>query len=334
MFAYHVFPQEQTSTAGGAIAPTAALENALNATFDTTQVATGPMVTLRIDPTSPTRAHAIRDVALTIAFAVDPQKASVVSSAAKLAARLCEIMDHRSSPALLLLSAHEGTTRGDRRFIIWTFPQQEVFSFSMRGSTTRLEVANAFARESNLRKVAFLEGKNVPAGMLKARVRDFQTSATERAAADFWIEKFLHARLQMDSTEGTRLLAQALRSVYNAAAGDEQRQEELNAVIAAVRVGRQRRLSINEVARRLSPLSGSALTTGISDEESAALFQLDAQAFDSLIQYRRFMLEGGAIVSAPFFEMNRAGIEITELNGRRGLRLEGFIMQERVTTRG
>jgi hypothetical protein len=333
-FAYHVFPQQMTSFAGGAITPTDGLAAALDSTFDKSHVATAPMVTLRVDATSPTRSHPIRDAALAVAFADDPQLEPVVSSVNGLAARLSGVMDNRSSPSLLMVSVHADVDANSRRFIIWTFPQQEVFNFSVQGSETRLEVVDAFIRESNLRKVAFLAGKNTLAGMLSARVRDFQSTGVERAAADFWIERFLEAQLQMSSKEGTRLLAQALRSVYNGAAGDEQIQEELNAVIAGVRVGGHRRVSIDEVARRLSPRSSDALTTGLSSEVSAAMFELDFDAFDSLIQYRRFTLDNGVIVSAPFVEMESAGVEITELDGRRRLRLEGSISQEQVRTRG
>jgi hypothetical protein len=235
-----------------------------------------------------------------------------------------------------MVSVHAAQPGDARRFVIWTFPQQEVFDFSVTGDNARLAVVEAFIRESSLRKVASLEGKNTPTGMLTARVRDFQAQGVEKTAADLWIEKFLDAQLQMNSTEGTRMLARSLRSAFNRAAGDQQIQDELTAAIAAVRVGGQRRISVDQIAQQhLGATSSNALTMSLGAEASAAMFELDVETFDSLIGFHRFTLDSGVIVSAPFVEIEAGtGVEVTEVGGRRRLKLEGSIAEEQVRTRG
>jgi hypothetical protein len=334
--AYHVFPQQSTAFTGGAVAPTDELATALNSTFDRSEVATAPVVNLRVDTSHPARPHPIRDAALAIAFADDPRLGAVLDAVTGLAARLSAAMDRRSKPSLLMVSVHEGQARDARRFIIWTFPQQEVFDFSTTGNETRLQVVEAFIRESSLRKVASLEGRNTQTGMLTARVRDFQATGVERTAADLWIEKFLDAQLQMSSTEGTRMFARSLRSAFNRAAGDQRIQDELNAAISAVRVGGRRRISVDQIAQQyLGATSSSALTMGLGAEASAAMFELDLDTFDSLIGFHRFTLDNGVIVSAPFVEIEaEGGVEVSEVGGRRRLKLEGSIAQEQVRTRG
>ena len=297
-------------------------------------MATAPTVTFRVDTASPTRAHPIRDAARAVAFAADGTADAVVGAVRELAVRLSGAMDNRSKPSLLMVSVHAGQSSDSRRFIIWTFPQQEVFNLLVAENETRLEVVEAFIRESSLRKVAFLEGKKTPNGMLTCRVLDFQATAIERAAADLWIEKFLDAQLQMSSSEGTKMLARAMRLAFDRTTGDQQAQDELNAAIAALRVGGQARTSLREVADGLGPAAAGALTTGISSEASAAMFELDLATFDAVIQYRRFTLNNGVIVSAPFVEMNSGEVEVTEVDGRRRLKLEGDIATEQVRTRG
>lgn len=334
--AYQVHPQQSTPFTGGAVTPTNDLATALDSTFDRSEVAIAPVVNLRVDITDPARAHPIRDAALVIAFADNPRVEAVLDSATDLAARLSAAMDRRSKASLLMVSVHAARTGGARRFVIWTFPQQEVFDFSGTGNATRLEVVEAFIRESSLRKVASIEGKNTTSGMLTARVRDFQATGVERTAADLWIDKFLDAQLQMNSAEGTRMFARALRSAFNRAAGDQRVQDELTAAIAAVRVGGQRRLSVDQIASQyLGPTSSSALRIGMGAETSAAMFELDVSTFDSLIGFHRFTLDSGVVVSAPFAEIEaEGGVQVTEVNGRRRLRIEGSIAQEQVRTRG
>lgn len=147
-----------------------------------------------------------------------------------------------------MVTAHAAPTAGERRVLLWTFPQQEVFNLRSTQGETRLDLLEAFNRESNLRRAALLQGPNTKTGMLTARVLDFQASATERTVADLWIVKFLAARLQMSEAEGTQLLARALRSAHSKTRGDQHAQDQITAAITALRVSTVRRWSIDSVA--------------------------------------------------------------------------------------
>ncbi|WP_395311302.1 hypothetical protein V4U86_11370 [Mycobacterium sp. AMU20-3851] len=330
-YAFHVHPRQATPFAGGAIARSDELAAALDSTFDRSRVESAPAVTFEVDTNDAARSHPIRDVAVAVAFS-DEDNAEVVQS---LARRLSDSMDNRSKPSLLMVTVHASSSATKRRFVIWTFPQQEVFNLSGTGSETRLDVVEAFIRESSLRKVALLEGKNTAAEMLTARVLDFQATEVERSAADLWIVKFLKAKLQVNSREGTQMLARAVRMAYERTSGDERAQEELGAAIAAIRLGGQQRLSLEEVARGLGPVAREAFTTGFAPEARTAIFQLERNTFDSLIQFRRFTLANGVVVSAPFVEIGAgSGVEVSEVDGRRRLKAEGDITREQVRRRG
>lgn len=332
-YAYHVIPKKtERGAEGGAISITSELATALDSTFDRSKVATAPVVSFNVDTSPGSRQHVIRDAALKIAFTDD----IAANSAGLLALRLADIMDKRSSPTLLLVSVHDAEANGKRRCLLWTFPQQEVFDLDIAQENVRLNVRDAFIRESSLRKVAFLEGRNDRTGMLTARVLDFQASSTERTAADLWIVKYLDARLQMSGPEGTRLLARAMRTAFTRTAGDQQAHDELSAGISAIRTSPRRRWSINDVSSTyLGPVASAALTTGLGAEVPAAPFDLDRPIFDAIVQYKRFTLDNGIVVSAPFAEMdNNGGIELTDTPAGRHLKVEGQIEEEQVRSRG
>ena len=205
------------------------------------------------------------------------------------------------------------------------------------GGHPQLELLEAFNRESSLRKAALIEGPNEQTGMLTARVLDFQSTATERAVADLWIVKFLHARLQMSDLEGTQLLARTLRQAHTKTRGDVDAQDQINAAITGLRVAAGQRWSIDSVAATyLSGDAERAFLANVRPEERAAVFGLDHDRFDQLIQYTRFTLANGVIVSAPFVEIGNeeGGVTITEIDGKRILQAEGEIQEEQVRTRG
>jgi len=332
-YAYHVIPKRTENGAeGGAISITSELATALDSTFDRSKVATAPVVSFNVDTSPGSRQHVIRDAALEIAFG----DGRAADSAGPLAVRLADVMDQRSSPTLLLVSVHDTDTDGKRRCLLWTFPQQEVFDLDIAKENVRLNVRDAFIRESSLRKVAFLEGRNDRTGMLTARVLDFQASSTERTAADLWIVKYLDARLQMSGPEGTRLLARAIRSAFTRTAGDQQAHDELSAAISAIRSSPRRRWTINDVSSTfLGPVASAALTTGLGAEVPAAAFDLDLPTFDAIVQYKRFTLDNGIVVSAPFAEMgDDGGVEVTDTPTGRRLKVGGQIEGEQVRSRG
>lgn len=327
-YAYEVAPRQVMPFVGGVIPPTPQLQAALDSTFDRSRILSAPAVTFEVDTTSSSRAHPIRDAALVIGFSRNVQDAVVE----QLAARLAGAMDNRSKPSLFMVSVHATATAGERRLLLWTFPQQEVFNLRFARGKARLELLEAFNRESSLRKAAMLHGPNSRNGMLTARVLDFQASATERTVADLWIVKFLAARLQMSDAEGTQLLARALRSAHAKTRGDQRAQDQITAAIAALRVTTVPRWSIDSVASSfLDGTAAVALVGGVRPEERAAVFGIDTQRLDQLVQYTRFTLDNGVVVSAPFVEIGAdRGVEVTEVDGRRRLRAEGEIQEVQV----
>lgn len=330
-YAFEVSPRQIEEFVGGAVSIGHGLQSALDSTFDRSRLASAPSVTFLVDDDSGSRSHPVRDVALDVAF----QEGDRAEHVARLAARLGESMDNRSKPSLLMVTLHESTNTSSRRLIIWTFPQQEVFNLQLRGGRARLELLEAFNRESILRKAALLEGPNQPTGMLSSRVLDLQSTAAERAVADLWIVKFLHARLQMSDSEGTQLLARALRNAHTQARDDIGAQEQINAAISTIRTSQQPRWSIDTVAATF--LSGSAAESFLAHvraEERTAVFSLDLARFDHLVQYKRFRLASGVVVSAPFVEIGQdSGVTVTETDGERRIQVEGVIEEEQVRTR-
>ncbi|WP_313539950.1 hypothetical protein [Leifsonia aquatica] len=331
-YAYEVAPQQDSTFSGGAIAISTQLQAALDRTFDRSKIEIAPAVSFMVDTSSPTRAHPIRDAALAVSFATSSQE-SVVEALAK---RLADSMDNRSKSSLLMISVHQATHSHARRFLLWTFPQQEVFNLTVRGGHPQLDMLEAFNRESNLRKAALIEGPNERTGMLTARVLDFQSTAAERAVADLWIVKFLHARLQMSDMEGTQLLARTLRQAHTKTRGDIDAQDQINAAITGLRIASGQRWSIDTVAATyLTGEAERAFLANVRPEERAAMFGIEHDRFDQLIQYKRFTLANGVIVSAPFVEIgSEGGVTITEIGGKRVLQAEGEIEEEQVRTRG
>lgn len=330
-YAYEVAPQQVAPYQGGEIPVSLALQGALDRTFDRSKIADAPAVTFTVDMSSPARSHPVRDAALAIGFDTSPQVALVEG----LAARLADAMDNRSKPSLLMVSVHEAQSAGSRRLLLWTFPQQEVFNLTMRGGHPSLELLDAFNRESSLRKAALLEGPSDRTGMLSARVLDFQSTAADRSVADFWIIEFLDAQMQMSDLEGTQLLARALRAAYTRTRGDEVAQEELNTAIGALRRQTGQRWSIEEVATRfLGDVAAGPFLGAARPEERRAAFAVERDRFDHLIQYRRFTLANGVVVSAPFAEIDvPGGVTITEQGGTRRLQVDAEIQEEQVRTR-
>lgn len=331
-YAFEVTPRQEGNFAGGLITTTDHLQAALDASFDRSQVLTAPAVKFVVE-TAPSagRRHPIRDAALSVAFADVAQTATVEA----LAARLAGAMDHRSKPALFMATVHETRRPTHRRFLLWTFPRQEVFTLTLTRGQVSLEMLEAFTRESDLRKLAMVEGSSSRSSMLSARVVDFQAASGDRAAADLWIEKFLGARMELSDAEGTRLLAGALRAAHNKTRGDPAAQEEISVAIAALRLSTAPRWSLEGVASTyFGDAAAEAFFSGVRPEERTAMFGVDPETFDRLVQYRRFILDNGVIVSAPFVEIGaEGGVEVSEVDGHRRLRVGGLIEEEQVRTR-
>lgn len=332
VFAYEVGPRQTTPFAGGEVPITPQLRAALDQIFDRNKVGGAPVVTLRVDTSDKARTHPVRDPILELAFSKMPKE----SVATTLAARLASAMDNRSKPALLMVSIHSAASATARRALIWTFPQQEVFSLRVTEGKNNLVLMDAFSPDSILRKVAFFEGPRTSSGMLTARVLDLQVTSADRSAADLWISKFLDARLQMSSAEGTQTLAAALRSAHQKTRDDARAQDQITAAISALRVSSNRRVTLAQVANSfLDGQAAEAFLAATAPEARTAVFEVDQTKFDHLVQYRRFTLDSGVVVSAPFAELGDGGaVQLSTDGNRRRLRVEGEIEEEQVRTRG
>src|SRR4029077_16243340 len=98
--------------------------------------------------------HDVRNLILSVSFG---QAAAAKAAAFKLAARLGSSMDDRSPFTLLVLTAYQKAAT--RRLVLWAFPKDEPFHFSVSGGAAHLRILrDAFSRSSSFRKAALFEG--------------------------------------------------------------------------------------------------------------------------------------------------------------------------------
>ena len=321
--ALEVAPGQIADFEGGRINNLTQVEQGLAHAAAKGKLESGLPVTLRLDGN---RTSALREAALQAGFGT---KAELAAASMTLAARLGVAMDGRSSSCLLVISAH-ATSSARRQVVAWTFPREQM----LRRSGTNVDLEDAFSLNSRLRKAALLTGANNRTGFLTARVLDYQTTSVDRSVADFWIFKFLDAKLQIDSAEGTNKLAAILRKA-NDKLDDLPAQDQLHAAVAAVRTHARTRWSISDFAHELlppGPARDEVLRVAGSGEETTAVFDLDVAQFDTLVQYRVYYLSSGVRVSAPFREIGDS-VKIDESGQDRTLTATGTIQSEKMRTR-
>jgi hypothetical protein len=299
------------------------LAAALTATYNQNKLDAAAAATLNVNTAQGSRAHPIRDDLMVLAFGA-PAARSAAGLA--LAVRLGISLDNRSKATLLIASVHRTSIPAHKQVILWTFPQQEVFQF---GSGTSIQVVDAFIRQSSLRKAAAFAGSNTRVDFLDCRVLDMQSDSADRAVADLWTVKFLDARLQMGSAEGTRLLAAALRRAHNRHTDDPAAQEQIHAAILSIRHSNAARVSLGRVSDMLDgDVRHSFVGPASNQAERTTQFRLDRELFDELVQFRIFQLDNGVWVSSPF---NQIGDSV-RIEGRHLVAM-GTIEVERVRSR-
>jgi hypothetical protein len=286
---------------------------------------------LQIDSASDDRSHVIRSQAIKVAFGSDSE---ALEGADQIAAHLSASTDARSKDSLLMIVVADDETATEVK--LWTFPQEGVFQISQAGQAGKgpsVQATEAFSRGSHLRKAAIFKGKNLRTDFLSCRVVDFQVNAAARAAADFWIERFLDARLSLSSNVGTRMLANALRETVSAADGPEERLELVGAA-QALRQSNREKWSIGSVADELlrEPARSRLLGHPAAKRYKDGLFSLDRDAFDRLINFRVYQLDTGVWVSTPFTDKPE-GVEISTEGDERRLTATGRIVAETVRSR-
>lgn len=328
--AYEVAPKQDSKFEGGIIDDLSTIEKGLAMSVGKDHLETGLPVNLQLDKT--TRTSDMRDAIEKAAFEEDLLQVSLF-----LAKRLGKAMDFRSGrePSLLIVSVHEDSNEV-RQVIIWIFPKGQVIRRS--GKTVDLE--EAFILNSRLRKAAFLkggeEGKGDKSGFLTARVLDYQATAADRKVSDFWITKFLDARLQMSGSAGTNRLASIFQEVNDTLGNDPKQQDILHNAMAAVRVKDKQRLSIQSIAMDFlpeGPVRKEMLKATNNEEEAKAVFELDLKRFDELVHYHIYMLANGVRVSAPFKQIGE-DVKIKETEDGRILSASGVIKGEKIRRSG
>ena len=323
--AYEVTPRQIDGFQGGVIENLKSVQDGLNQSASKGDLETGLPVSLRL---TTDRTSDLRDAVMLAAFG---SEAELIEASLDLANRLCRAMDRRSAPGLLVVSVHE-QPKNVRQVITWIFPKGQV----IRGSGANVDVDEAFILNSRLRKAALLSGANNRAGFLIARVLDYQTTAVDRKAADFWITQFLNAQLQMNNLEATARLASVFRIANDKLDGNREQQEMLHTAIGAVRTNGQLTLSIQSIAMNMLPAGAArdeVLRATSNESEARAIFQLDLPRFDELVRYHIYTLDNGIRVSAPFIQI-KDGIKIEETDDGRILSVSGVIEREKIRAHG
>jgi hypothetical protein len=204
LFAYPVSPGVPPDVqAGGAKQASAGVRQALAKAQANSKLEKGLPVSLILDTT--TRSSDVRSSLLQIAFATRV-RAEVASRNA--AGRLAGAMHWRSKPCLLVVSVYGSSGSSPRKVVLWLFPQDSVFRLSPQAMQVH---DDAYSQSSSLRKAACFEGAHDNTGFLGGRVVDREANSTDRYAADFWVNKFLAAQLQIGTEEGTQIFAGTLR---------------------------------------------------------------------------------------------------------------------------
>jgi hypothetical protein len=244
----------------------------------------------------------VRDAVLKAAFDEDDDVAS--TGALWLGCQLSRAMDERSKECLLLIATYGEEGIRKKRLAMWIFPQDEAFRFTPGADGNDIELlTEIFSRTSALRKMALFEGKNLPMNFIKAKVLDFQTGRPDDVA-DFWITRFLEAKLSITAAAGTKVLADGLKRASQADLSLVESEQVHNAALA-IRTMPQTNWSLKEVADTF--LSGKAaevfLATAPNETARTSSFILDRPGLERGLNFRNFKLTRNVYVSAPIEEV-------------------------------
>lgn len=325
LFAFPVFPRQEPQ--GGSVPITPRVEQGLEEAYTRGKVNQGLAISLMVD--TGTRTNDVRDALITAAFEED----RLARNAAQLMAdRLADAMDLRSTAGLLILSVHgDGATR---EVVLWIFPQDEAFRFERADGRERIELLDdIFSMSSYLRKAASFRGRNLRTGFLSGRVVDFQANAADRYVADFWVERFLQARLEMSGDEGTQLFGKAIKQAFDRLGDDVAAKEELAAGISLIR-NRVQRLSLRSFADNYltGQVAEAVIQSAPNPQAVDALFDFRPERFEEVVRFRVFHLNDGTMVTTPIGSVGET-VNITEDGNERTLEARGVIVDESVRAR-
>jgi hypothetical protein len=270
------------------------------------------------------RSHPVREHVMKLAFG---QTRTPLAAMSDLAARLSGHTDNRMGPALMLTTIEEDLAR--RRVTMFLFPEQDTFTLKTLREEAILERLRAFVLRSKLRKVARFEGKNIDSHFIQGEVVDLLIGSDPRSAADYWVDAFLDAEFSINDQKGTRLIASALKAVFNLASAEDK--QAVMEAATSLMANRRQTWSLNKVADRLIPdsLRESFLSHAPNDQTATSEFYLDKDLLRQQINYRVFQLQTGVWVSAPFSEVGET-VTLTTDGSTRRLTCRGVVVGEKV----
>lgn len=309
LFGYAIEPQRKVpddlfnEPLGGKLAVGESLRIALDNSLRTAEKSNKMSeVVLRVDEDPDhDRTCPVRDAVLKVTFGDDEDPSA---GAVWLACQLSRAMDQRSKECLLLVAAYEEEGKSKRRMAAWIFPQDEAFRFTSGEDGNDIELlTEIFSRTSAYRKMAVFEGRKLATSFISAQVLDFQFGRKDDVA-DFWIERFLEARLSITPAAGTKLLADALKRASDADISPTENEQVHNAALA-IRTMPQTHWSLDEFADTF--LAGKAREVFLATPPNATArissFELDRPALERSLAYRNFKLPNNVWVSAPIEEV-------------------------------
>lgn len=328
--AYEITPQrtKQTKSApvGGSLPSAADFVNSLNALYSSSGLDRQSVVNFRVSGARANRQHDVRDLIMGFTFG-SSQKAK--SCAVQIATRLSDWMDDRSPASLLMLTGSEHGTK--RRMTMWALPQEEAFQFRASRGNARIKLLkDIFSRSSRLRKAATFEGLEAKTDFWNGKVIDLQSSKIG-TTANYWTEGFLDCRWALAGKAGTQLLATHLRSAYESADEQKDKDQIYNAMVA-VRTSPTQSWSMTKFASQF--LTGEAkrlFEQSVPTELRNLTFKFERGEFESKLNFRVFRLEDDVFVSAPF---GTIGKSVTIKDGsQRILKCQGPVVDEMVRAR-
>lgn len=330
--AYEVKPQRladsKTPPRGGAIARDSAFEKMLDDYFTKSKLRSQPTVNLRRHAkergqTVPT--HGLRENVINYCFGAP---ASAKSAAVAMATSLGRAMDDRSVFTLLMLAAYKDGPL--RRLVMWAFPKDEPFHFSVKGERARIRVLeDAFSRSSAFKKAALFEGTNVDTSFWSGHVIDKQAEGGFGNAADYWVNLYLDSVPSLSGSAGTRLLARCLRKTHQSLASQSDK-DQLSDAIVAVRASTKPQWSLQKFADEyLTDQAKTAFLDNTPPESRSASFTLNKPEFEQRINLRVFRLKDNVMVAAPFGTIGNSVI-IEDKADQRRLKCEGVVVAENV----
>ena len=287
-----------------------------------------PTVSFRVEHrtgASGSQSHDVRTLIMDYEFGSAPR---AKSAAVRLATRLGESMDARSSFTLLMLAAY--ADGGTGRLVAWAFPKEKPFHFRVRGSKAKITVLqNAFSRTSSFRKAALYEGRNRQVDFWKGRVIDKQAMSGFGTAADYWISDFLDSEYSMTGQIGTRLLAKSLRLTYDELS-DPHEKDQVSGAIVAIHSSQRPRWSMARFANEYLSGNAKAVFLGkVPPDTRNTTFSFVAREFDDKLNFRVFKLRDNVMISAPFGAIG-ASVQIIESPNQRKVKCEGIVVDDKI----